>query len=361
MKKAYPAKKYENDLIKIFKGNRGCFYPDCDCKKSDVIKSHSMQRSGNLSLIAEENHVYQYKITIDCIDQLISDNYFPPVKIGINVASTFLGFCSSHDKQLFQDIEDSPIIPSIHQINLITFRSLCSELYRKTSAAESSSVLTEVLSQSPINDPFDLRRNEIAKHHVEVANEGTRMGESVMISTYGRFCSYLQGNSTLNLEYLLLKLDQIPQVLCSSSFNPAKDCDNNPLQVLAMEKEAIQGVFLNIFINESTGYVLFSWEKEHIEMKEFICNLLSQSDISNTIIALMFDYIENHAFNITWWEKLSNIKKRDICYRVIDVYHLNDFRSPKKYVNWGFSAITNSRDIEIALVDKGILTDFNSD
>ena len=352
----YPVKKFENDLVQIFKENRGCFYPGCTCKKSDIIRSHTLQKSGSISLIAEDNHVYQYKTTVEALDDFVTNNYFfPPKRIGINVASTFQGFCASHDKQLFQAIEDEPIIPSIRQVNLFSFRSLCSELYRKIAASESSIVLNEVLKQLPMQNQSEIIDKGIVKHRNSVIDEGTKMGQAVMSSIYARFSVYLNEDSTSNLDYLLFKLDQIPQVQCSAYINPERDFNNNILQVLAKEKEAMQGIFVNIFANNGVGYVLFSWEKSHEKMHRFIENLLIQDDVINNIVALVFSYIENHVFSISWWENLSILKKRDVCNRVVDIFHANDFQRPKKYVNWGYTIMTNSIKIERLLFDKGIL------
>lgn len=356
----YPVEKYENELLKYFKENRGCFYPECTCKKSDVIKSHTIQKRGNLSLIAEEGHVYQYKISTSAFKNFVANNHFsPPTRIGINVASTFLGFCASHDKQLFQEIEDCPLVPSIRQINLISFRSLCSELYRKNSAVDSRSVVDEFLTQSSLQSRSSVNDFELAKHNSEIADNGSRMGQSIMASVYNRFCRYLVDCSTSNLDYLLLKLDQVPQVLCSAYINPEIDFYNKKLQQLAIDKEGSQGIFLNIIVNSGTGYVLFSWEKNHRKMRSFVCSLIEQNDIINNTVALIFTYIENHVFKISWWESLSYVKKKDICNRVLEIYHLCKIQEPKKYVNWKFTANTNSVEIEKVLIDKGISI-FNS-
>ena len=70
---------------------------------------------------------------------------------------------------------------------------------------------------------------------------------------------------------------------------------------------------------------------------------------------MVFSCFENHAFNISWWESLSHIKKRDLCdkaFRVGDtgyseqlgVYPLS-FCTHLKYVEWELVAKTNSKAV----------------
>ncbi len=348
--KIFPPQKYEHDLRQIFKKKRGCLYPNCTAK---VILSHTLQKSGCLSLIAEDNHVYQYQITMNILDNLLENHLPSPTKIGINNASTFFGFCNCHDTQLFHEIENCPLVPTTSQINRISFRSLCSELYRKISSAESKSVMKAVeLQAKKINENPELV--EILQETNKIIEEGVKMGVSILLSAYDRFLSYLQDESTWHLDFLLLKLTEIPEVLCSSYFSPEIDFENNSLQILAREKEASQGVFLNIFVNNGIGYILFSWEKSHKKMEAFVYSLVTQNDIINTTIALMFSYIENHVFNISWWNNLSIIRKKDIFQRVMDMYHLQGFKAPKKYASWNFSAKTSSLQIIKKLKERGI-------
>lgn len=349
----YPTTKYEKDLIRKFKKNRGCFYPGCSSKKSDVIQSHTMQKSGNLLLIADEsNHVYQYRVTTTAFRDFEKYGFFSPTKIGVNRASTFPGFCAYHDKQLFKEIEDHPLIPTILQINLLAFRSLCSELYRKTAAVESKDISDAILNQSSTSGQSD---RATIQHYHKVMEEGTKKGQFIMESAYDRLWGYVQDETTPHLDYLLLILDQIPQVLCSTCISPERDFDNNVLQILATEEEAGQSVYLNIFIQSGIGYVLYSWDKNHTKMEDFVSSLVSQNDIINTSIALVFSYSENHVFSVAWWESLKNYRKKDIFGRVLELYHIEGFKSPMKYGDWTFSAKTTSKLIEEKLIEKGIL------
>ena len=50
---------------------------------------------------------------------------------GRSIATTFTGFCSYHDKTVFQEIEDKEFVASEKQIFLITYRTLAWHYHKK--------------------------------------------------------------------------------------------------------------------------------------------------------------------------------------------------------------------------------------
>jgi hypothetical protein len=52
-------------------------------------------------------------------------------KIGINKFSVLNCFCAKHDNDLFSAIEDEPLTFNPHQLALLHYRTVASEVYRK--------------------------------------------------------------------------------------------------------------------------------------------------------------------------------------------------------------------------------------
>lgn len=98
---------------------RTCIYRGCTHKS--VLRSHTVQRSGVLSRIAENNHLLTPKATPDGLEMKT---------IGIGDASTFAGFCPKHER-LFEPFELSGTIATEHDLVLQIFRSICREIVRK--------------------------------------------------------------------------------------------------------------------------------------------------------------------------------------------------------------------------------------
>ena len=101
-----------------------CLEPKLSCNGS-VIKAHSVQNAVALDLISENNHVYEIRPRFGAEEPDIRFR-----KIGRNQASTFTGFCATHDSEIFRPIDTQPIsIENKHQLFLVAYRSVSRELH----------------------------------------------------------------------------------------------------------------------------------------------------------------------------------------------------------------------------------------
>ena len=90
-----------------------CLHPNKDECTDKIVKAHAIQNNRILTKIAENGWVETLNGTSNLIFQSSQ-------KQGRKVATTFTGFCSYHDKKLFQDIEDQPFSATQKQIFLFT-------------------------------------------------------------------------------------------------------------------------------------------------------------------------------------------------------------------------------------------------
>lgn len=110
------------DIMKV--SFHKCLWPTLQCKNK-AIKAHSIQNAASLDLIAEKNHVTALGMRID--DGAPNCSF---AKIGRNKASTFTGFCSHHDAELFKPIDTKPLsLSDEEQLFLIAYRSVSRELH----------------------------------------------------------------------------------------------------------------------------------------------------------------------------------------------------------------------------------------
>ncbi len=121
-----------------------CLCPLC---KESAIRSHAVQKNGWLSNIAEDNHVMGVQRQI-AAPLLKSSQESPPepriVRIGLNEASTFWGYCNVHDTQLFDCIERQPLCKdNINQAMAFHLRAMSFERVAKQSQQEISRCLAE--------------------------------------------------------------------------------------------------------------------------------------------------------------------------------------------------------------------------
>lgn len=101
-----------------------CLEPCWTCENPS-IRSHSVQNASALSLIEEDGHVMEMRMNF---------NVEPPQpefrSIGRNDASTFPGFCQTHDADIFRPIDTKPLdVMDLEQLFLLAYRSVSRELH----------------------------------------------------------------------------------------------------------------------------------------------------------------------------------------------------------------------------------------
>lgn len=102
---------------KSLKRKGRCLHYDAGSRCSKVIDAHSIQKHGALSLIADNGQVYAISRNFGDIKR--SRGGVTYTKQGINMVSTFRGFCEKHDSQVFEPIDKFPLVPTQHQILLM--------------------------------------------------------------------------------------------------------------------------------------------------------------------------------------------------------------------------------------------------
>lgn len=145
------------------------------CQNKSIARSHTIQRAGPLAKIAEDSHVLAPHWTPDGIVLK---------RVGLKDASTFAGFCSSHEA-MFDTFEATGLIASEHDLELQIFRSINREIARQTHNLAS-------LKQA---------RGELAaKLNVQVRAEAARLGVEMTGFSYdgGAFGILEDHDATLN-------------------------------------------------------------------------------------------------------------------------------------------------------------------
>ena len=132
------------------------------CGKTSVPRSHSIHRAGSLERIAEQQHVLM-PATDDRGSLTLK-------RVGVNVASTFPGFCSEHE-QLFQEFERTGEITEDRHVALQAFRTLCREIIRKRHDVEGGQRALEAYRK--------VRHNYFEKAILEVAPDVVIEGTTV--------------------------------------------------------------------------------------------------------------------------------------------------------------------------------------
>jgi hypothetical protein len=108
-----------------------CLEPSGACAKL-AIRAHSVQNAAVMDLLHREGHIKTLT------HQLGNDDSFSVVwrDIGRNLATTFEGFCSTHDAALFEPIDTKPLDrTNREQLFLYAYRAVARELHASMEAA----------------------------------------------------------------------------------------------------------------------------------------------------------------------------------------------------------------------------------
>src|SRR5699024_4598626 len=101
-----------------------CLHPNKDECTDKIVKAHAIQNNRILTKIAENGWVKTLNGTSNLIFQSSQEQ-------GRKIATTFTGFCSYHDKKVFQAIEDQPFTATAKQIFLFTYRTMAWHYHKK--------------------------------------------------------------------------------------------------------------------------------------------------------------------------------------------------------------------------------------
>jgi hypothetical protein len=305
------------------------------CNK--ISNAHSIQKSQALSSIAENGRVY---MPLGHINKGIIYE-----KRGIETqASTFLGFCKKHDNQLFEPIDNSPLIPTEQQVFLYAYRSLCRELFVKQNAKDSID--------------FDIETIQ-ANKAIKELNEGYKIGTEFSLNQLKihkqHYDDSLKNKCYSDIQYTLFISKQKPNVVFSGLFVPDFDFLGRELQDLgnhASNLELITMCFAPMN-NDEWGFLL-AWHKTSSKVcKEFMGSLATRicqnSNTGDLLFRLIMSNCENIAFAPTWWDGLSEDARIQIKQRAESMVDLMTAVKPnyllvglEEIANWKFEEVKSN-------------------
>lgn len=309
-----------------------CLHFDKGIRCSEIINAHSIQKKQSLMSISRNGHVYTLSTNMGSI---IKNKGLPAYELnGINNVSTFLGFCKTHDNELFEIIDNYPLEPTEHQVFLYAYRSLCRELYVKENA---SILLKEHISNAAGHD--------FIRSQFENMSVGTDYGLNnlkIHKSAYDESLKYKRYN---DINYVVFMSDSQPNMVFSGLFYPDFDFMGRQLQYLGNIGHNLELItFCSCPMATGWGF-LFAWHNSGSRAcKEFMASLATQihegHKISDLLFRLVISCCENHAISPEWYDSLSAEKLSQIVERFN--LSVSPFSvTPSTYLSEGLEGIGN--------------------
>lgn len=298
-----------------------CIYPDCNLAS---IRSHSQQKGGQLSSIAEESSVYamrrsMYHLFNTRMKDLLS-------KQTIGEATRFKGYCNAHDTNIFAPIENGNLdIQNPEHNFLLLLRAVSYEYANK-------------------RDMYDQKKDILSKVGNLFSYEGKRNFEA---SAYGikaflekdapHYLSLVfdiyESKDWSKIQYNSFKVGKNIGVSSATCFSPLREDHPN---WMADNFELPQPfISLSVVPDEGTTSIAFVWFSEIANLcYEYSKIDPNQDDISNVINTLIFCESEDVCVRPSLWEKISEFDKCMIYRHMGESDSLHDAEKIPLIVDW---------------------------
>lgn len=309
-----------------------CLHYESGEQCNKIINAHSIQKSNQLGVIAEESHVYRF--TSDFSTMRKNNGRPSPKKIGLKKVSTFSGFCKKHDNDLFKPIDDVILEPNEEQVALYAYRCMCREFFVKQNAETTIDSLRNHpdLSKEQKNILLSsLAGHSLAFHRLKYHKE-----------YYDRALSEKKHEE---FEYITFESKSPWNLQLSGVLYPEYDFQGKKLQDLADLGSPLD------FITFFTAPTSLGWSFNicwHGSSNETCFNLVESlrtsvskgEKLQDALFRFSISCCENHAFRVSWWNSLADSAKAEIMSRVELVTDL-EIPIPESYLSQGLEGIAD--------------------
>lgn len=289
-----------------------CLHPSKNECSKKIIGAHTLQNNGVLSYLS-------YNEEVVVIEPGVNKN---GVKLDFKnktkkKATTFTGFCSYHDREVFKPIETVEyLMESDEQNFLFAYRIFAHEYYKKHVAFK---VFQKTIRKFPsrLNEEMFIGQYRNYQLAIKDMEEYTRIFNSALLS---------KNYSVLSTHVVEFDF-RLPFATCFA-YSPYYDFNKEPINLSHMfdfNEDRLKLNFVTVLPQEKKSYILYSWLKEddsHFHSIKSSLESFDNKDIKRTFNNLIPEYSEHVVFAPKYWQRLSDMQKEAFSNRM-----LGDFAS----------------------------------
>lgn len=284
--------------LKRFKEKR-CMAPDPSrCLGASIIAAHTLSEAAMLRPISRDSKVYT--ATANSFARSLDGVTNFELK-GVGVTSTFNGFCSVHDKEIFSEIEDRPFVCTPKQNFIHAFRAVAKEAYLKRRQAETVPTIEHIKQIHGLTD----EKLETEAFWL-LQKYGAMIGAEELDRYKARLDAIYMGEDWRRLVTHVVEFAKTPSLVCSAPYSPDFDFAGNALQDFSNEEIDLETLIVTILpAAGGGGFALFSYLDTAANICERMVNsILQQKNLTTAIIWFVVGQFENIAFSPDWFESL---------------------------------------------------------
>lgn len=276
-----------------------CAHPDAApgvC--GSIVRAHTVQRARGLQAIAEKQHVIAFNSGYNRLPK--TGGRIEPAPLGINLASTFPGFCAVHDGALFQPIEVGSVPLNRETAFLLGLRAIALERFNKLAMLRSIDILRDMDKGRSFRDQVGIQRNvqaDLCGHQLAVAELDAAKAEldaAFRARAFDGFHAYF------------VVFNEVMPVSACGAFYPEYDFAGRQLQALDTNGP-LEMMTYNLTVLDGCSVAVLGWEATATRAAPaFAASVasLAQELKANAAIRLAFEHFENTFVRPSWWERL---------------------------------------------------------
>lgn len=230
-----------------------CSHPEAEPSTCGgrVIRAHTVQRNGGMAAIAEDGHVISMRSGIE--RRRHNQGQVIPPKIGINRASTFLGFCRRHNSEMFRPVENGAVVLTNETAFLLSFRALAYEKLQKEAALRNVKVLRDLDKGKPFFVQCD------TQHYINMSAEGTKRALSDLNRWKRGYDQVFIKRDFANYQFYGVAFAEALPVVACGAFYPEFDFSGRLLQRLGHGPAPFEHMTFNITAINGRGVAVLGW------------------------------------------------------------------------------------------------------
>jgi len=288
-----------------------CSHPNAGVACGQVIRSHTIQKKRGLEAIAEDGHVISIKSAFQNIFR--SKGNFSFGKIGVNDASTFPGFCNTHDTSMFKMVENGPFEWTREAAFLLSFRALAYERFTKLTAHKTH----EIMRDMDKGDPFPVQCQK--QDFLRALDQGTMLGLRDLENAKNHHDKIFISRDFSTFHFIGLTFSHALPVVSSGAILLENDFAGQPLQALGQLGPPLDYITFNLTAVNDQSVGIFGWIGDNRPAEKFVRSFeaLDQPEKSNAMIRFAFEHLENTYLRPSWWASISDSKRDVIVSRVM--------------------------------------------
>jgi hypothetical protein len=321
--------------------DHSCLHPNASpetCSKK-VISSHTVQRNGGLSEIAENQHVLSIKKAFSNIER--NGGELVPELVGLRSASTFPGFCNAHDTEMFRPVEEPGAQLSKENVFLLSYRAIGYEYVMKQYNRANHAVERDNMDRG-----HEFSKQVMVQNFLDIRLEGVKRALGDIDRWKARYVNAYNANDYSNFHVYGVTFDSVFPFVASGAFMPEYDLTGIPLQKLATSAN-LDELAINVTVLGGVTVASFGWWGDvDGPSSRFVHSFatLPDEEKAKKLAVFVFEHLENVYVKPSWWESRPQEEKNAL----LDLFKGGLFiRSP--------SAFTTEHTFELSGKVRAIL------